>query len=178
MTSLAAPRSSVAATVRLAVAGDEAAFARIVAAYHADLVRVAYGICGDRDLAQDAAQSAWLIAWRKLGTLHDPERLRPWLVAVAANEARHILRRRPSVTPIEFDPPGASRDDPSVGIRRVDLVNALHHLKPDERALIALRYGTELDSNEIAPILGISATGVRSRLARVIARLRKELDDA
>ena len=45
------------AALQQAVAGDEAAFARIVAAYHADMVRVAYGICGEQDLALDAVQA-------------------------------------------------------------------------------------------------------------------------
>jgi DNA-directed RNA polymerase specialized sigma24 family protein len=70
MTGLASPASStataswVAAAVQSAVAGDEMAFARIVDAYHRDLVRVAYVVAGDEQLAEDAAQSAWSIAWR------------------------------------------------------------------------------------------------------------------
>ena len=83
-----------ATMVAQAAAGDAFAFARIVAAHHDDMARVCYVICGDRELAQDAVQAAWPIAWRKLGALRDPERLRPWLMAVAANEARQILRRQ------------------------------------------------------------------------------------
>ena len=41
--------------------------------------------------SQDAVQAAWPIVWRKLRTLRDPAKLRPWLVTVAANEARQIL---------------------------------------------------------------------------------------
>jgi DNA-directed RNA polymerase specialized sigma24 family protein len=55
---------TVAATVALAGAGDEAAFAQLVASYHADMARVAFAACGDRDLAADAVQAAWLVAWR------------------------------------------------------------------------------------------------------------------
>ena len=47
-----------ASTVALAGAGDKAAFARLVATYNADMARVAFVICGDRDLAEDAVQSA------------------------------------------------------------------------------------------------------------------------
>ena len=93
MTSLALDSTAIATTVERAIAGDEVAFARIVAAYHLDLVRVAFVICGDEGLAEDAAQAAWWIAWRKLPSLRDPERLRPWLVAVAANEARKLVKR-------------------------------------------------------------------------------------
>jgi len=167
----------MAATLTQAAAGDEAAFARIVDAYHADMVRVAYGICGDREQALDAVQAAWVIAWRKLRTVRQPDHLRSWLVAVAANEARHVARRRRvAVTEIAVDLPG-SDGDPSDEITRVDLVNALRHLKPEDRSLIALRYGAGLDSNDIAPLLNISASGVRVRLMRALERLRKELRD-
>ena len=162
-----------------AVAGDEAAFARIVAAYHGDMVRVAYGICGDPEMALDAVQAAWLIAWRKLRTVRQPDRLRSWLVAVAANEARHLARRRRAGPVVELlvEPSGSSAADPSDEIRRLDLVNALRGLKPEERSLIAMRYGADLDSTEIAPLLGITASGVRVRLSRIMSRLRKELGD-
>ena len=85
-------RTIPATTVAEAVAGDGQAFARIVRAHHDDMVRVCQVICGDPELAQDAAQSAWPIVWRKLGSLRDPEKLRAWLVSVAVNEARQIVR--------------------------------------------------------------------------------------
>jgi RNA polymerase sigma-70 factor, ECF subfamily len=171
---------SMTVALQQAVAGDEAAFARIVAAYHADMVRVAYGICGEPDLALDAVQAAWLIAWRKMRTVREPDHLRSWLVAVAANEARHVVRRRHpgSVVELVLEPPDADAPDAADEIRRLDLLNALHRLKPEERSLIALRYGAELDSTEIGPLLGISPSGVRARIARTMGRLRKELDDA
>jgi RNA polymerase sigma-70 factor, ECF subfamily len=167
------------AALQEAVAGDEAAFARIVAAYHGDMVRVAYGVCGDPEMALDAVQAAWLIAWRKLRTVREPDRLRSWLVAVAANEARHLVRHRRSGSVVELlvEPSDTDAPDPLDGIRRLDLVNALRGLKPEERSLIAMRYGAELDSSEIAPLLGISASGVRVRLSRIMSHLRKELGD-
>lgn len=170
---------SMTAALQRAVAGDEAAFTQIVATYQWDMTRVAYGVCGDPELALDAVQAAWLIAWRKLRTVRRPDHLRSWLVAVAANEAREIVRKRHSGSVVELvlDPPDAGAPDPADEIRQVDLVNALQRLKPEERSLIALRYGAELDSTEIGPLLGISASGVRARLSRIMGRLRKELDD-
>lgn len=178
MTGLATA-ASMTTTLDRAVAGDEAAFARIVATFHADMARVAYGICGDREVAQDAVQSAWVIAWHKLRTVREPDRLRSWLVAVAANEARHAVRRRHTVrvTEIAVRVPADDDSDPSTEIDNIDLANALRHLSADERSLIALRYGAELDSNEIAPLLHISPSGVRQRLMRTLDHLRKELRD-
>jgi len=170
---------SMSAALHEAAAGDEAAFTRIVTAYHWDMVRVAFGVCGEPELALDAVQAAWLVAWRKLRNVHEPDRLRSWLVAVAANEARDIVRHRHSGSVVELvlEPPDADAGDPAAEIDELDLRNALAHLKPEERSLIALRYGAELDSTEIGPLLGISASGVRARLSRIMGRLRKELDD-
>jgi hypothetical protein len=93
-----------------AAAGDEVAFTRIVAAYHPDLRRVAYVVCGDADLADDAAQQAWQIAWRRISTVREPERLRSWLVAVAANEARKLA---PGDGPAAERPGGGSSAAPA-----------------------------------------------------------------
>jgi RNA polymerase sigma factor (sigma-70 family) len=184
MTGLASPVSattaaSLAAAVQLAVAGDETAFARIVSAFHGDLIRVAYVIAGDEQMAEDAAQSTWAIAWRKLGSLRDADRLRPWLVSVAANEARQLVRgqRRRSVTEVKVGSADGTAGDPWGEIDRIDLVNVLRRLRPEDRRLLALRYVTGLDSNEIATIVGLSPSGVRGHLSRLLERLRKELSN-
>jgi RNA polymerase sigma factor (sigma-70 family) len=179
MTSLALDSAAIAPTVERAIAGDELAFARIVAAYHLDLVRVAFVICGDEGLAEDAAQAAWWIAWRKLPTLRDHDRVKPWLVAVAANETRKLVGRehRHGVVELRVAPDRSTRAEPVGAIDHVDLANALGHLKPEDRALVALRYAADLDSSELAPVLGLSPSGVRTRLSRLLDRLRKELGD-
>jgi RNA polymerase sigma factor (sigma-70 family) len=51
----------------------------------------------------------------------------------------------------------------------VDLQRALRGLKPEERGLLAMRFAADFDSAEIAQQLGMSASGVRSRLARLLA---------
>ncbi len=169
---------TVASTVALAGAGDEVAFAQLVASYHADMARVAFVACGDRELAEDAVQAAWLVAWRKLHSLRDPDRVRPWLLSVTANEARQIIRRRRGpVVEVEVEAPGDPRSDPSAGIERLDLRRALAHLSPDDRALLAMRYVVDLSSDELATAVGTSSSAARMRLSRVIDRLRKDLRD-
>jgi RNA polymerase sigma factor (sigma-70 family) len=169
---------TVASTVALAGAGDEAAFAQLVATYHADMARVAFTACGDRELAADAVQTAWLVAWRKLRSLRDPDRVRPWLLAVTANEARQLLRRRHGpVLEIDVEAPGDRRSDPSNGVERLDLRRALFRLSPDDRTLLALHFGVDLPSDELGAALGTSPSTARKRLSRAIDRLRKELRD-
>jgi RNA polymerase sigma-70 factor (ECF subfamily) len=171
---------SLAGAVALAVAGDEAAFARIIRAHHDDMTRVCFVISGDLDIADEAVQAAWPIIWRKLGGLRDPERLRSWLVSVAANEARQLVRRRRrrAVVEIAVGPAPRPTVDPAGRVGDLDLVNALARLDPDDRALLALRYVAGFDSTELARATGRSPSGTRARLARLLDRLRTELSDA
>ncbi len=162
-----------------AASGDADALSRIVAAHHLDLIRIAQLICRDASLGEEATQAAWSIAWRKLGTIRDPDRLRPWLMAIAANEARQILRRRRARPVVEIPPEVIAGDaaDPQSRSGLIDLSAALGRLDPDDRALLALRFVAGFDATEIGHALGISASGVRSRLARLLGRLRSELRD-
>jgi RNA polymerase sigma factor (sigma-70 family) len=179
MDELTIPGGIAATTVAEAAAGDVAALARIVGAHHDDMARICFVICGDQDTAQDAVQAAWPIAWRKLRSLRDPDRLRPWLMAVAANEARQILRRqrRHRIVEIEVADIGTDQFDPAARAGLADLATALRRLSPEDRTLLALRHVAGYDATEIGRELGISPSGVRSRLARLTARLRTELSD-
>src|SRR3954464_10308464 len=172
--------NGLSAAVASAASGDEYAFARIVAAHHDDMARVAYVVCRDPDLAQEAVQEAWSVAWRQLPKLREPERLRPWLVAIAANEARQMMRgnRRRVVRELAFEPStgGNVGIDPAGRAAALDLRNALNRLPPDDRALLALRYVAGLDATELSRSIGLSPSGTRARLGRLLSTLREELD--
>lgn len=165
------------AIIELAAAGDEIAFAGIVAVHHEDMGRIAYLVSGDVDVAADAVQAAWAIAWRRLGKLRDPSRLKAWLMSVAANEARQIMRsqRRRTVRELVADGPATTRDLDRAAL--IDLSNAVAALDHRDRTLIGLRYIAELGSEAIGRELGMSASGVRVRLHRILGRLRMELED-
>lgn len=166
------------ATVTLAAAGDRAAFASLVAEHHPSMMRVAYVITADAETARDAVQSAWAIAWRRLRDVKEPSKVHAWLVAVAANEARQTVRRRGRVTVIDLSDvlEHEGSRDPADGIDAVDLAHALRRLRPEDRVLLTLRFVGGLDSGEIAAQLGGSASGVRTKLSRLIERLRVDLD--
>lgn len=176
---LANPRGLAATTVAEAMTGDVTAFARIVDAHHDDMARVCFVICGDQEMAQDAVQSAWPIAWTKLRTLRDPDRLQPWLVTIAANQVRQAMRRqrlRPIVE-IEVADIGSSHGDPAARSDLTDLAAAMRRISPEDRTLLAMRYVAGFDATEIGQALRLSPSGVRSRLTRAAARLRSELGD-
>ena len=173
--------NETSAVVASAAAGDVAAFTSIVAAHHEDMRRVCVVVAGDDAIADDAVAAAWSIAWRKLGTLRDPARLRPWLVSVAVNEARQLLRARNRRSLIEVpvaqvvERPGGI--DPGSTSNAIDLRNALARLDPDDRALLAMRYLAGFDATELAYATGRSASGMRARLGRLLKRLERELGD-
>lgn len=165
-------------TVASAASGDDIAFARIVEAYHEDMRRVCAFVTRDDALAEDAVQSAWSIAWRKLWSVREPGRLRPWLVSIAVNQARDLLRkrRRRSETELVGDPPSVVGGlDPATGIEVLDALAAMDRLEPEDRALIAMRYIVGFDAAELGQAMGQTPAATRQRLKRLLDRLRREL---
>ena len=180
---------AIRSMVARAADGDELAFARIVAAHHDDMARVAYVMCGEVDLAQEAVQSAWTKAWTRLDSIRNADRLKPWLVSIAANEAKQLVRSRSRRRVREIPMPDSPADgpepaaatgtgsDPADRIGDLDLARALATLDDTDRTLVALRYAAGLTSDEIGRVIGMTCGGVRSRLARLLDRRRMELDD-
>lgn len=169
------------ALIHAAAAGDEGAFAKIIDRHRVSMTRIAYVVCGDADLAEESVQAAWPIVWRRLGTIREPDRLGAWLASIAVNEARQLVRKRRRRSVVEISVAtheSATSPDPSSRIADIDLTRALAGLAPDDRALLALRYVAGLNSTELGRAIGMSASGTRARLARLLARLRMELGDA
>ena len=163
-----------------AAAGDEIAFRRIIAEHHEDVRRVCCAIAGDDGIADEAVQAAWVIAWRKLGKVRGPERLRPWLVSVAVKEVKQLLRKRKRRAEVEVAADAAPVPggvDPATDAAALDLHAALARLAPDDAALLAMRYVAGFDSNELAVATGISPSGTRSRIERLLRKLREDLGD-
>jgi RNA polymerase sigma factor (sigma-70 family) len=182
MTAVTSSAGEIERLLASATAGDEHAFASIVAAHHEDMRRVCVVVIGNEDIADEAVEAAWSKAWRKLGSVREPARLRPWLVSIAVNEARQLVRSRSrramvEITVDQLD--DVTADDTAAGaIRAIDLRNALARLDPNDRTLLAMRYVAGFDATELGHAMGMSASGTRARLARLLDRLEKELGDA
>lgn len=129
--------------VKSAAGGDEIAFARIVATYQEQMYCICVVICRDRSLAEEAVQSAWARIWQKIGSLRSTDRLRPWVVSVAVNEAKQLLRKRRRYQRHEVPVAATDRsggNDPATGVAGMDLRDAMRRLDPDDRALLTMRY--------------------------------------
>ena len=135
-------RGDAVSVIASAAAGDELAFRRLIAEHQEDMRRVCAYVTGESALAEEAAQAAWAIAWKRIGTVREPHSLRPWLISVAVNEAKQLLRKRHRRAQVEVVFDGATEPggvDPATGVAGLDLRAAMARLDPDDRALLAMR---------------------------------------
>ena len=140
-------------------------------------MRLAYSMCGDPGLSEDAVQACWQKAWGSRNRIRDWDHIRGWLFTVTANEVRRQLRRR-RLGEILHGRLGWSASTGDLNPHHVDLAQALQGLSLRDRQLIGMRFGLGMTSDEIAPHIGLSASGTRVRLSRVLERLRRDLDHA
>src|SRR5438034_7803589 len=95
-------------------AGDEDAFARLVAPYRVQLHAHCYRMLGSVPDAEDALQETLLRAWRGLARFEGRSSLRSWLYAIATNACLKAIERRPRrVLPVDFGPAADPHDGPA-----------------------------------------------------------------
>jgi RNA polymerase sigma-70 factor (ECF subfamily) len=151
-------------------AGDGSAFAELIRPHYPAAFRVAYGLLHDVDEAEDAVQEAAFKAWRRLGNLRDGSSLRPWFLAIVANQCRTVSRSR-WWSVLRTEPREAEGKSVDLAAA-VDLRRALRRLGHDERLVVVLRYYLDMPFDEIATTLGISTKAARTRVERAVRRLR------
>lgn len=166
----------VAATLR----GELEAFSVLVRRYERFAYGVAIGVISDFDLARDAAQDAFVCAFRKLAGLRDPALFSAWLHKIAKRTAYGVVRerRRLQETAAELclnhDPfEGRPRTDEPTPERR--LFGALRRLNANQREAVVLHYLEGLSYADMAQYLDVSAATVLGRLQRARERLRRDL---
>jgi RNA polymerase sigma-70 factor (ECF subfamily) len=153
--------------------------------HEAIVFRVAYVITGSAEEAEDAAQEALVKAWRALGRFRSGKPLRPWLLAIVANEARNRRRGTSRRTALasrvaEEDRPGGAAPSPEATLlnreRRRELLDAVNSLEEPDRQVITCRYFLELSEVETASVLAVRRGTVKSRLSRALERLRQRVE--
>lgn len=158
--------------------GDQVAFARLVDAEGPRAYRLARAILGSSLDAEEAVQEAFLHAWRELPRLRDTTSWPAWFRRITVRAAIDRGRRRPRVREIELGSyePSAVPDGSLEVEARADVARALRDLPPDDRALLTLRFLDDLEIPDVAAALGIPAGTVKSRLSRLLGRLRAHAD--
>ena len=148
--------------------GDRSAFGDLVRHHRAGVINVVYRMCGDPQLAEDAAQEAFIRAWQKLPGYQPRSPFRNWLYRIATNVALDMLRREREtvdVDKVQLRARTVGPEDSFDKSEREELVrNAVLALPSASRAVLVLREYEGLSYRQIAETLGIPIGTVMSRL--------------
>jgi RNA polymerase sigma-70 factor (ECF subfamily) len=168
--------------------GDIEAFNQLVQLYEGRIYNLCYRMLGDEDTAADAAQDAFLSAYRNLGKFRGGS-FKSWLFRIATNACYDILRarkRRPSTSldaamdaeDSAFEPHDQGESPDEFALRRelgTAIQQGLAVLPEDQRVVLILSDIQGMSYQEIAQIVGANMGTVKSRLSRGRARLRDVL---
>jgi RNA polymerase sigma-70 factor (ECF subfamily) len=161
--------------------GDVAAYDALVRRYQDIAVRTAHVVVG-RAEAEDAAQEAFMKAYRALPRFRAGAPFRPWLLRIVTNEARNRIRsarRREALALRAAVVSGEAAPSPEAAAVEDDerraLLAMVEGLPEADREIIGYRYFLGLSEAETAAALDVPAGTVKSRLSRALTRLRTEM---
>lgn len=174
--------------VDLVRGGDTAAYEVLMRRHNERVYRAARAVLGRDDEAEDAAQAAWLAAWRHLDAFAGRSQFSTWLLRIAVREAIGLRRQRGRLRRLAVEPEDildhAIADpherDPeqsaSGGELGAVIQDAVDRLPPTQRAAFVLRDVEGLTTGEASDVLDISETALKVRLHRARATLRHDLE--
>jgi len=165
---------------RASAGGDPRAFTALVHRYQGLVCAITYAATGTREQSEDLAQETFLVAWKKVASLEQPDRVAGWLVAVARNLSRNTRRKQP---PGVLDDEEGLRD-PSEGAdvmleahdQRAQVWRLLDNLPPTYREVMVLYYREDQSATRVASLLSLSLSAVQQRLSRGRKLLRDEFE--
>jgi RNA polymerase sigma-70 factor (ECF subfamily) len=163
------------ATIEAARLGEAGAADRLVAQAWPHAFRIARSILRDAGLAEDAAQEACAVVFRRAGQLRSAEAFRVWFYRIVLREALRLERKRALAACFTAEP--ESCGDLGDTDLRVDVLRALGKLSRDQRAAIVLHYYAGMNGREIAAVLDVPHSTVRFHLMRARAKLETLLCD-
>lgn len=155
--------------------GDRAAITALAQRWQKPMLQFATVVTGQRDLAHEAVQDAWLAIIRSIHKLRDPARCQQWMFRIVHNKCVDCLRAAPrAAQPAEEPEADTARMD---GIDNRDTVlRVLKALSEDHRTVLALHYLYDMEVNDIAASLDIPAGTVKSRLFNARESFRSALE--
>jgi RNA polymerase sigma factor (sigma-70 family) len=155
--------------------GDPRAISTLVSGSHAHVQRFAHSLCASPEDAEDAAQEALVVLYRKIGTLRATAALGSWMFQIVRNEcirrSRIVLRRPTPAVTVE-----PSAEDAALARLELErIVDLIAALPPEQRAVLVLRDIQGVSGAATAQALGLSRAAMKSRLHRGRETLRAQL---
>jgi RNA polymerase sigma factor (sigma-70 family) len=165
---------------RAAAAGDRRAFAQIYDRYADRLHDFCIGMLRDRDGAADCVQDAFCTAATTLSQLREPDKLRPWLYAIARSQALRRIRDRQRERLCDDLPEAASGEPgPDTLAARSELADLIAQaaggLSERDRSVLELTYRHGLSGPELAQALGVSQSNANNMVGRVRETIERSL---
>ncbi len=173
--------------VERASAGEREAFEELVRRHADRLYAVVLRFLGDRQLAEEATQEAFLRAWRGIGRFRGHSQFFTWLYRIGLNEAKRAATHQPpdaqtrslEEEPVPEAPDWSDAPEVRLGqdeVRQV-LERAIRALPPEYRATIILRDVEGLSTKEAAETMDLGEAAFKSRLHRARLAVRRSLDE-
>lgn len=160
--------------------GDVDSLTALVSGSHPNVQRFARSLCATPEDAEDAAQEALIILYRKIGMLRASGALASWMFRIVRNEClrrtRTMLRHHPALPETAVDPAVDSAEDEA--LRRLDageVAAAVAALPPDQRRVLIMRDIQGHSGRMVADALSLSTAAMKSRLHRARAAVRQTL---
>jgi RNA polymerase sigma-70 factor (ECF subfamily) len=173
------PSQPLTRWVQAARAGDVAAFGALVQATQAMAYAAAWKALRREADARDAVQEAYLIAFRRLADLDQPEAFAGWFRRIVIATALNQLRRARALwVPGEPDPAPVldEQEERWTPEQQRSLARALLTLSPEQRRLCELHYHGGCSAEQLARVAGVEPATLRKRLQRIRDQLRKEIE--
>jgi len=175
--------------VELAVGDNAEAFGEIVRRWERKIFALCFGMLGREDDARDAAQEAFIAAYRNLKSFRGEARVSSWLHRIAVNQCLTIKRRQKTRAEDHFDNEDGSEERVFVAsplrspariteqAERMDLVRqAVGALPADLRQVVVMKEFEEMTFQEISETLELPLSTVKSRLYTALKQLRMRLE--
>ena len=162
--------------VQAAKQGDESAFELLLEPLLEQAYRLACVMLHDHHAAEDAVQEASLKAWLKVSQLREGSEMRPWFLAIVANQCRSTRRTR-WWSVLRVEPPEETTPSPADAVLEgVELRRALRAMDPSKRLVLVLHWYLDLPLEEIAAVAGTSVHAAESRLLRATQELKRRME--
>ena len=168
--------------VTRAQSGDRNAFSELVRTHSQGVLNVIYRMCGNMQVAEDAAQETFIQAWLRLSSYRQKSTLRNWLYRIAINTAIDMLRKEKRILPgtvedLRLADSGPGPEALVTSSERTEVIQDAVLTLPDaSRAVLVLREFEDLSYQEIADALEIPVGTVMSRLNYARKLLREKLE--
>lgn len=161
--------------VKKAMRGDKEAFTALMDKHSDSLLRIAHGYLSQEADVADAIQDTILDAYEHLPSLKEPRYFKTWLIRILLNNCNHIYNKSKNYIPLEEVSENLTDTAQEVDTPLFRFRELLSYVSEENRICFQLYYGEELTTREIADILHINESTIRSRMHREKLKLKTRL---